>query len=103
MQNYGDAIVAISQYQNASDIEVSIQEGKYVDERFQITFTAIDKIPMVINDPNNVIKGSVILLESVPAILITYSKLRVVSKKCKAQMFHSIYRMFFPSHYFNKL
>jgi len=76
-----------------------------VDERFQITFTTIDKIPIVVND-KSVSKGSsVIILESVPALFVTYSDLRIVDKKCKFDIYvaNDDYRMFFPSHYFNKL
>ena len=68
-KNSGEAIVAISQYQNASAIEITIQEGKYVDERLQITFTTIDKIPLIITD-NSVYKGTEITLESVPAFML---------------------------------
>ncbi len=81
-QNTGEAIIAISQYQNASVIEITIQEGKYVDERLQITFTTIDKIPLIITDPSLYL-GSEITLDTVPAFFIQYSDLKVVQKKCK--------------------
>lgn len=81
-KNYGEAIVAISQQQNSSTIEITIQEGKYVDERLQITFNTIDKIPLIITDPS-VFIGSEITLESVPAFMQQYSDLKAVQKKCK--------------------
>lgn len=81
-KNSGEAIVAISQYLNASAIEITIQEGKYVDERMQMTFTTIDKIPFIITDSSS-FKGAEIILETVPAFFIQYSDLKVIHKKCK--------------------
>jgi hypothetical protein len=68
-KNSGEAIVAINQYQNASAVEITIQEGKYVDERLQITFTTIDRIPLIISEPS-VYRGTEISLESVPAFML---------------------------------
>jgi hypothetical protein len=63
-------------------IEITIQEGGYVDERLQITFTTIDKIPLIVSDTSEY-RGTEITLESVPAFMLQYSDLKVVQKKCK--------------------
>ena len=69
-KNSGEAIVAINQLLNSSAVEITIQEGRYVDERLQITFTTLNKIPLIVVDPTSEYKGTEITLESVPAFFI---------------------------------
>lgn len=41
-QNTGEAMIRLSSFANISSIEMSIQEGKYIDERIGISISNVD-------------------------------------------------------------
>ena len=36
---------------NITSVDLSLQEGKYIDDRVQMSFTTIDKLGQVIREP----------------------------------------------------
>jgi hypothetical protein len=76
-----------------------MQEGHYIDERIQMSFTTpIDRLAEIIRKPQGY-AGVEVELDTIPAIYTVIANLRVVEIKCKMTLVLSKYRVLFQGYH----
>lgn len=86
--NSGDAMISIASFANISKIDMSIQEGKYIDDRIQITLANVDSVATLFL-VNNTQSEEIIYIDSAPALYQVFSDLQLVKEKCKTLVSNS--------------
>lgn len=81
--NSGEVILELSTLANITTVDLSLQEGHYIDERIQMSFTTpIERLAEIVRNPKGY-AGVEVELDTTPAMYTVIADLRVVEIKCK--------------------
>ena len=76
----------LSTLANITTVDLSMQEGHYIDERIQMSFTTpIGRLADIIRNPKGY-AGVEVDLDTIPAMYTVIANLRVVEIKCKVSL-----------------